>query len=58
MLQASYDLIPAARGGQLQDVMMLLLNGADPTATDSDVSYSSCICILGIETRCKVILTH
>lgn len=58
MLQASYDLIQAAWGGQLHDVMMPLLNGADPTATDSDVSDSSCICIFGIETRYKVNLTH
>jgi ankyrin repeat protein len=49
MLQASRDLLEAARKGQVQDVKALLLNGADPEARNEDVSYSSCVCIFGID---------
>ena len=51
MLQASYDMIQAAWKGQLEEVTMLLLNGADPTARErSYVSCSSCISIVSIDT--------
>ena len=50
MLQASCDLRKAARKGQVQRVAVLLLNGADPEATDGDVSYSSCIASLAPHT--------
>ena len=48
MLQASCDLLEAAQKGQMPDVKALLLNGADPEAKDKEVTYSSCICISGI----------
>ena len=50
MVQASCDLREAAERGQVQRVETLLLNGADPEATDSDVSYSSCIASLALHT--------
>ena len=59
MLQASRELLEAARKGQVQDVKALLLAGADPGAKDRDVSYSSCICIFGIDTAyiaCDILL--
>ncbi len=54
MLQASCDLLEAARKGQLQRVKALLLSGADPGARTSDVSYSSSICIFGNDTAYTV----
>lgn len=50
MLQASRDLLEAARKGQVQDVKALLRTGANPEARNKDVSFSSCICIFGIDT--------
>ena len=49
MLQASGDLLKAAHKGQMQDVKALLLNGTDPEAKDNEVTFSSCICISGLD---------
>jgi hypothetical protein len=45
MLQASLDLLEAAREGQVQHVKALLLNSADLEAKNKRVTYSSCVCI-------------
>jgi ankyrin repeat protein len=58
MLQASSDLLEAAQKGQVQRVKALLLNGADPEARNTDVRYSSCICIFGIDTAYVVHEKH
>ena len=50
LLQGRTALHWAAAQGHVDVVMSLLLNGADPEATNSYVSYSSCIVSLAPHT--------
>ncbi len=50
LLQGCTALHLAAGAGHVAVVETLLLNAADPEARDEFVSYSSCICISGIDT--------